>query len=142
MSVTQFLFLLSMMGSGTAPMSGVDFPAAPRILEQAEAQGLHRLNAAELKAFFPAALDGKYISGKGPQSLQPGRPGLRRVSSDEPGTWRIDETSHTYCNRFSRTRGAEESCFTVFRASAGPHYFGYDAKTGIYTYGWRRYQGV
>ena len=142
MSVTQFLFLLSMLGSGTWPTSGVDSPTAPLNLRQAEAHGLHRLNAAELKEFFPAAPDGKDMTGKSTKILKSDGAGGQKAFNDKPDSWRIDKTNHTYCKAFPMKQGIEESCFAVFLASDGAHYFGYDTRRGRYAYVWRRYRGI
>jgi hypothetical protein len=129
MSVIQFVFLVSMLESATVPPSAVVIPpGTPLTLKQAERQGLHRLSTAELRQFVPGILE---------------RPAARRqrAVSDGRASLRIDETTHTYCNIFTRKRNGEESCFAVFRAADGVRHFGYDIKRGGYPHIWLRSPG-
>jgi hypothetical protein len=100
MSVTQFVFLFSMLG----PVQ----PDVPPDLKQAEMQGLHRLNAAE----------------------------LRQLSSDS-ATRHIDRSNDTYCYTPSGKTQEGESCLAVFRAADGTRYFGYDIERGGHPRVWR-----
>jgi hypothetical protein len=126
MTVTQFVFLFSMLGA-SAPAPTVDSPGAPSNLKRAEGQRLHRLNAAELKQFVPLVLERKT------------RGAIEQTAyNDSRGPQRIDEANNTYCDIFTRKRSGEESCFAVFRAANGAHYFGYDINRGGHPHVWHR----
>jgi len=115
------------------------FPTAPPNIKEAQALGLQRLTAEELKAFFPGV-----IKSKGPTGQHiwiygaDGSIDRKGFKGDKPGTWRIDESKGALCNSFSRKQGPVEACLAVFRAPDGMHHFDYDLRDGFYAHTWRR----
>lgn len=126
-----------------------EFPAAPPKLKEMEAQGLPRVSAEDLKAYFPGIVDWKGVKGTRIITHIPDgtlvSKGFKHGLADVPGKWRIDEKNNTYCKalpqqrgRLVATGGLEEHCFAVFRASDGVHFFEYDVKDGFYVGVWRK----
>ncbi|MBZ0068971.1 MAG: hypothetical protein K8F26_09160 [Thiobacillus sp.] len=134
--------LLAMFLASTAIAQAEAFPKAPPRLKDAEAQGLVRMNAAELKESLPGKWKLKGTRGKREKTFNPDgsadRSGFGEMEG--AGTWRIDEQNNAYCNTFSGKKGIEEGCFAVFRVPDGTHYFDYEIDTGFY-HGVRRREG-
>ncbi len=121
------------------PASAQDFPTAPVNLKEAQIQGLVRVTAEELKAFFPGVIDLRGPTGEHTMIYKADGSLERKGFRDKPGSWRIDEGRNAYCNLFPRRMGAPtEACFAVFRAADGRHYFDYDLRDGFYAHVWRR----
>jgi len=121
MSVTQFVFLFSMLGPAPA-----DVPAD---LRQAERQGLHRMNAAELKQFVPGS--------RKPQGTVET---VTETALTDSAARHIDRSNDTYCYTPSGKTHDGESCLAVFRAADGARYFGYDIERGGHPLVWRAAQ--
>lgn len=111
-----------------------EFPKAAPKLKEAEAQGLVRMSASELKESLPGKWKQKGTKGKREKTFNPDGSAYRSGfgEMEGPGTWRIDEKSNAYCNTFKGKKGYEEGCFAVFRAPDGIHYFDYEVDTGFY----------
>jgi hypothetical protein len=124
--------------------TAVEFPGAPPNLKEAEALGLPRLSATELKTFFPGVIECQGTVGRLTLILNPDGTAQRRLpqeQKDSSGKWRFDEAKNAYCTSFWLRRGHVDNCFAVFRAKDGVHYFDYDVDNGFYTKVWRRAEG-
>jgi hypothetical protein len=117
-----------------------EFPAAPPKLKDAESQGFVRMSTTELKEFLPGKMQTMGVKGKHKRTFNPDgsahRTGIGERESS--GTWRLDENNNAYCNAFKEKKGVQETCFAVFRAADGTHYFDYEIDTGSYAHAWRR----
>ena len=122
--------LVSMPALGLAQ----DFPKAPPRLKDAEAQGLVRVSAAELKESLPGTWVQKGTRGKRNKTFNPDGTAYRTgfIEMEGSGTWHIDEKNNGYCNTFRGKALADDGCFAVFRAPDGTHYFDYEVDTGFY----------
>ena len=126
--------LLSMLVASTSLAYAAEFPTAPPKLKDAEAQGLVRVSAAELKESLPGKWEEMGTKGKRLKTLNPDgtahRTGFSQKEGD--GKWRIDEKNNAFCNAFYEKKGYTENCFAVFRAPDGIHFFDYEIDTGFY----------
>ena len=141
--LNQFATAISMVLTTSFGVAG-EFPEAPPNLKEMEATGLPRLSAAELKAFFPGAIESKGTKGKHLLILKPDGTAERKggqAQRDLTGKWRIDEAKNAWCTEFWLRKGFENNCFAVFRAKDGMHYFDYDVDNGFYAHVWRRAEG-
>ena len=132
--------LLSLFVTMSAPAQDSDFPNGPAKLKDAEASGLQRLSATQLKTLFP----GKSVvvgsaTGKSMRTFNADGT-LERVMLKNvlKGSWRIDEKNDAYCMAAHVGTGYEENCFAVFRAPDRMHLFDYDIRDGYYSRTWRR----
>ena len=126
-----------------------EFPSAPPKLKEMEVQGLPRVSAEDLKAYFPGVVDWKGVKSRriiihNPNGTLVSK-GFKHGFSDVPGKWRIDEKNNTYCKALPQQQGGvmakgglEEHCFAVFRALDGVHFFDYDVQDGFYVSVWRK----
>ena len=132
--------LLAMFLALTTITHAAEFPDAPPRQQDAEAQGLHRMSTAELKEFLPGKLVSRGVKGKHKKTFNPDGSAYRTGFGQQEGggTWRFDEKNNAYCNTFTGKKGIEESCFAVFRAPDGTHYFDYEVDTGFFAHTWRR----
>ena len=126
-----------------APVSHAEqaaFPTEhPKNLKAAQAQGLHRLTAEELKAFIPGTMEA-LRSNDGKTKLKMFKPdGVFEVRSfkNKKGTWRIDTNANTWCRTIEKKRVDVEQCYATFRAPDGVHYFDIDVGDGFYASVWR-----
>lgn len=134
------LMLLSLLASGMVYAADTDFPVAPVNLKEAEAKGLHRLSADELKAFFPGTMELKrHRGGKATKTFKPdGSVEVVAVAEKHSGTWRLDEKRGVYCDSFQRKKDTGERCYAVYSAGDGIHHFDYDIADKLQTITWRR----
>lgn len=132
--------VLSMLAASTAQTFGAEFPTAPPKLKDAEAQGLVRMSTEELKEFLPGKMVSVGVTGKHKRIFNPDGTADRTGfgEKESTGTWRFDEKNNAYCNAFKEKKGIHETCFAVFRAPDGTHYFDYEVDTGFYSHVWRR----
>jgi hypothetical protein len=142
MNRLQIAMLLAVILS-TSAAADMDFPQSPINLKEAEAQGLHRMSAAEIKPLFPGKMDIRQYNGELRTTVTNADGSLetRFVSSAQKmarGTWRIDEQNNLYCSAINWKKGLKDNCFAVFQAPDGIHYFSYDIKTGFAGGVWRR----
>lgn len=142
MSTIRIALLVSMFVSAAAPTYAAEFPSAPPRLKDAEAQGLQRVSAEELKSIVQGKMETKGNTGDGARTFNADGSVLRSGfgDSDITGTWRIDQANNAYCNAFTfpGRRGYRDICFAVFRAPDGTHYFGYDIRDGYLAHVMRR----
>lgn len=133
--VISSLFALA-LGANFAHSS--DFPVAPPRIQEAEAQGLIRVSAEELKSLLNGPLE--YRGEKAPNTLTYSPDGSveRKGATTLKGKWHIEEGRNAYCTAFNFKKGYEENCFAVFRAPDGIHFFDYDADKGYDVHVWRR----
>lgn len=126
--------LVCMFMCSTAMADAAEFPTAPPRLKDAEAQGLVRMSAAELKESLPGTWVQMGTKGKRKKTFNPDGTAYRTgfVEMEGSGTWRIDEKNGGYCNTFRGKKLHDEACFAVFRAPDGAHYFDYELDTGFY----------
>lgn len=124
------------------------FPEAPPRIQEAEAQGLARVSAAELKTLLQGPLQffGESYTGQKARSqlvFSPDGTVERKVADTTmKGTWYIDESKQAYCTAFTfQKKGFEKNCFAVFRTADGIHYFDYDTSKGFDVHVWRRTPG-
>ncbi len=122
-----------------------EFPTAPADIKGAEALGLHRLSLEELKAFFPGVVKSKGTKGHHKLTFKPDGSVDKKGFHDTTGKWRIDESNDAYCVAFTeapdklgKPHVSTETCFAVFRAPDGTHYFDYDIEDGLYASVWHR----
>ncbi len=132
----------------TSPAFAQDFPTVPPNMKEAEAKGLPRVGAEELKAFFPGVAKFKGTTGKHLMTFKPDGSVDRKGFRDTAGKWRIDEQNNAYClafteapHGFGKMHASKENCFAVFRAPDGTHFFDYDVANGFYAHVWRRAKG-
>ena len=111
---------------------------APVNLKEAEAQGLQRLSVEDLKAFMPGIHEEQGTTGKSTKYFKPDGGFEPRGIKDFTGSWRFDEGRNGYCLDVYKKKGMEKTCFAVFRAPDGTHYFDYEVDTGFYSHVWRR----
>ena len=132
--------VLSMFMASTAIAEAAEFPAAPPKLKDAEAQGLVRMSAQELREFLPGQMEMKGVKGRHTKTFSPDGSAYRTGIGEKEasGTWRFDDKDNAYCNTFREKKGPQEYCFAVFRAPDGVHYFSYEIDTGFYAHVWRR----
>ncbi len=133
------LLLLTLLASALVQAADDGFPAGPPNLKEAEAKGLHRLSADELKAFFPGAIEiQRHRGGRATKTFKPDGSvevvGFERFS----GTWRFDEKKGVYCDRIYKKKTREERCYAVFSAGDGIHPFDYDIEDNLAAITWRR----
>jgi len=128
------LLIVSLFMASTAITHAAEFPSAPLKLKDAEAQGLVRMSAAELKESLPGKWEERGTKGSRKRTFNPDGSVDRTGFGQKEGTgkWRIDEKNNAYCNAFHEKKGYEENCFAVFRAPDGTHYFDYEIDTGFY----------
>lgn len=139
MSAFQPVILFSVFLTLTTAIHAEGFPTEPPRLKDAEAQGLYRVSAEELKTLLPGSLEVKGTLGKRKKTFNPDGTVQKKGSAqkESDGTWRIDEKNNGYCNTFTGKKGTQEGCFAVFRASDGTHYFDYEIDTGFFSQAWR-----
>jgi hypothetical protein len=131
---------LSLFVALAAQAQDSDFPKGPAKLKDAEASGLQRLSAAQLKTLFP----GKSVvvgsaTGKSMRTFNAdGTLERLMLKTVLKGTWHIDEKNDAYCMSAHVGTGYEENCFAVFRAPDRIHLFDYDIRDGYYSRTWRR----
>lgn len=133
--VLLFLFVFAFAYAGVSV-----FPRAhPRNLHEAQAQGLHRLSADELKAFIPGTMEAVGIRhGKGKIRIyHPDGSFEAQGFQMRKGTWRIDSKDSTWCRTVEKKMRDQENCFAVFRAPDGIHFFDYDVADSFYAGTWR-----
>lgn len=115
------------------------FPAAPANLKEAQAQGLVRVTADELRTFFPGSIELRGPTGQHLMIYKADGSIDRKGIRDKQGIWRIDAGRNAYCNTFQRRGDAPaEACFAVYRAPDGLHFFDYDLRDGFYAHVWRK----
>jgi hypothetical protein len=137
--------LLPVLLLSAAPVlaAGQFFPKDhPLDIHKAEQQGLHRLSAAELKAFIPGTMEAiGHRGGRGKIRIyRPDGSFEAHAFKKRKGTWRIDEKNNTWCRTVVIKMQNQEKCFAVFRAPDGRHYFDYDTGDGFYAGAWRPQQ--
>ena len=111
----------------------------PLDLRKAEAQGLHRLSAEELKAFIPGTMEALGADAKKGKIriYRPDGSFEGQGFHTNKGTWRIDSKDNTWCRTIVKKMQDQEKCFAVFRAPDGIHYFDYDMTDNFYAGSWR-----
>jgi len=122
--------------TATSVLAQGGFPQAPANLKEAEAQGLQRLSVEDLKAFMPGTHATKGTTGKSTRTFKPDGGYERKAFKDFSGTWRFDEGKNAYCLDVYKKQGMDKTCFAVFRAPDGKHYFDYDLENGFYSHSW------
>ena len=136
------VILFSLLASAMAHGAGKDFPVAPPNLDEAEAKGLQRLSADELKAFFPGIIRAKRHQGGVTTKTYKPDGSADVVGYDKlSGTWRLDEKRGVYCDQISKKRARPERCYAVFSAGDGIHHFDYDITDRLHTITWLRTTG-
>jgi hypothetical protein len=105
-------------------------------MNEAEAQGLTRMSAQDLKGLIQGTIE--YPGIKKSTVLVLNSDGSVIRNSDLTGKWRIDEKNNSYCTVFAFEKGDAENCFAVCRAADGDHYFGHDIDAGYDVHVWRR----
>jgi hypothetical protein len=125
----------------TATQAAGLFPSHPPKLSDAQAQGLHRLSADELKAFIPGTLEVQgHKGGKGKLRIyKPDGTFEVQAFEDRPGTWRIDSNNNTWCRTIYKKKESAnvEQCYATFAAADGIYYFDYDVADGFFAAVWR-----
>ncbi len=121
-----------------------DVPVAPPRIQEAEAKGLARVGAAELRELLhgPTQFFGEGAQGqKARSALEFNADGsVVRKSGDTTlkGTWNVDDSKNVFCTAFTfQKTGYQKNCFAVFRAPDGVHFFDYDASKGFDVHVWR-----
>jgi hypothetical protein len=118
-----------------------DYPNAPCRIEDAESQGLVRVNAEELKMILvKGTLDFKADKGKYFFTFSPDGSFERKGQKSGElikGKWNIDEGRNAYCTAFNYKNSYFKNCFAVFRAADGVHFFDYDVDGKYDCHVWR-----
>jgi len=110
-----------------------DFPAAPPTASAAKAEGLRRVEAAELNRGY--AGQRVLLTGRGELiHLDLRADGTLAYADDkgvtDSGSWSVTaQHDGTLCRRFSKQMGGR-TCDVYFAAPDGVHWFGYDPDTG------------
>ncbi len=121
-----------------SPALAQDFPQHPADMKEAEAQGLTRVGVGELKAFMPGTIQMK--GAKGVEKTKMFKPdGSLEVSDarDKGGSWNFSKKHDGYCNEIVLPKKVAKSCYYVFKAKDGVHYFNYEVSTGHFAEVWR-----
>jgi hypothetical protein len=142
MSSIRYLAFLFLFAVAATQAAEVAFPREhPRDLKAAQAQGLHRLTAEELKAFAPGTVEAMGARGNKPKLKIYKPDGAFEVQSfkTRTGTWRIDSGNNALCRTLYKEKkgGDFEQCYAAFRAPDGVHYFDYDIADSFYASTWR-----
>lgn len=111
-------------------------PKAPVNLKEAEAQGLQRVSADELKAFMPGVNETRGPTGKSTRLFNPDGSFERKAFKTFTGKWRLDADKNGYCLDVNKGKKFDRSCFAVFRAPQQGYYFDYDMEDGFYAHTW------
>jgi hypothetical protein len=137
MSYAHRAILIALFATTSALAEQGAVPTAPVNLKEAEAQGLQRLSAEELKAFIPGTHEVKGTTGKSTKYFRADGSFERKGFKDFAGKWRFDEGGNAYCLDVYKKKGMERNCFAVFRAREGEYYFDYDVENGFFSHAWR-----
>ena len=137
MSTRTYAVVLALLLAATAQAENLIFPKGPPRMKDAEAQGLQRVRAEELKALFPGTSKSVAAAGRGFRTFKPDGVFEIKTFQDLKGTWRIDEKNNAYCMAARVAGKYGDECFAVFRAPDGTHYFDYDIEDGAYSRTWR-----
>lgn len=136
--------LVPLLMAAATTAFAAEFPQAPPNQKEAEAQGLQRVGLEELKKFIPGIVGSKGFKGgkhkltfKDDGSVD--RTGIG--AKESTGKWHFDEKNNAYCMAFYEKKGYQETCFAVFRAPDGTHFFDYDIDNGFHAHVWRRAKG-
>lgn len=136
MSYTRHAILIALFAATSALAQEGGFPKAPVNQKEAESQGLQRLSVEELKVFIPGTHEVKGTTGKSTKIFRPDGSFERKGFRDFMGSWRFDEGKNGYCLDVRKKKGAETTCFAVFRAREGDFFFDYDLQNGFYSHTW------
>jgi len=135
MSYARHAILVALF-TATSVLAQESGPKAPINLKEAEAQGLQRMSVEDLKAFIPGTQMTHGTTGKSTRTFKPDGGYERKAFQDFRGTWRFDEGKNAYCLEVLKKKGMDKTCFAVFRAGDGKHYFDYDLENGFYSHTW------
>ena len=129
--------LISLLIPAATNTFSADFPKAPAIQKEAEAQGLQRANIEELKKFIPGIINNEGVKGV-EHTLTFKADGTvdRTGFNDLKGEWHFDEKNNAYCTGFYKKKGYRENCFAVYRATDGTNFFDYEIGSGFYKHVW------
>lgn len=128
-----WLFLFVMAGICLAV--GQPFPIAPKTVDDAQAQGLARMDATALASSYGGVREAQNLKGEiTRQELRPD--GKLTYSNDAgvsgTGTWSVvDEDGGMVCRTFD-FQGGRRFCTIYYAAPDGIHLFGYNAKDKIW----------
>ena len=140
MSHARHLLVIAAFAATSALAQG-GIPKAPANQKEAEAQGLQRLSAEDLKAFMPGVNETRGTTGKSTRFFNPDGSFERRAFKTFTGKWRLDADGNAYCLDINKPKGFDRNCFAVFRAREGDYYFDYDLQDGFYAHTWTPAKG-
>ncbi len=115
-----------------------NFPKAPHRVNEAEAEGLVRVNADELKELLNGPMNFKGENSRSTLTFSPDGSVERKGATTLKGKWHINPQKNAYCTAFNLKSGYQENCFAVFRSQDGIHFFDYDVDKGYDVHVWRR----
>lgn len=132
-SACAFSIVTSFAGAG-------DLPTAPPNLKEAEAQGLKRVTADDLKPLLSGVVESEGVKGLHKLTYSPDGSVAREGEGFHSlkGKWRIDDKNNAYCVAFNFKKGYRENCFAVFRSPDGSRYLDYDIADGFYAKAWHQ----
>ena len=128
------LWLLFVM-TGLCFAAGQPFPIAPKSANEAEAQGLTRMDAGSLAKSYGGVREAQNLKGEiTRQELRPD--GKLTYSNDAgvsgTGTWSVvDEEGGMVCRTFD-FQGGRRFCTIYYAATDGIHLFGYNASDKLW----------
>jgi hypothetical protein len=121
--------LLALVVSATSEAWAQEFPAAPPDIPAAEAAGLRRIGAAELKRDYPPKRIARNLRGQTVHT-ELKADGTLEYADDtgltDTGSWSLSERNGgMICRAYSKQMG-RRFCAIYYAAPDGIHYFGYN----------------
>jgi hypothetical protein len=125
---THTLLLVGLVFSTSAALA-LEFPTAPPDIPAAEAAGLRRVEAAELKRDYPAKRIARNVRGQTVHT-ELKADGTLQYADDaglsDTGSWSVSERNGgMICRAYSKQMG-RRFCSIYYAAPDGIHYFGYN----------------
>lgn len=140
MSTMRSAVMFALLMTAATNTFAAGFPIKhPANQKEAEEKGLQRLNLDEIKKFIPGIISLKgFKGGKHLLTFKPDGSVDRTGAGakGQTGKWHFDEKNNAYCVAFYEQKGYQETCFAVYRATNGTHYFDYDIHNGFYAHVW------
>ena len=139
---TEALLLTSLAFAMSAALAQ-DFPPAPPDIRAAEAAGLRRVGAAELKRDYPAKRIARNLRGQTVHT-ELNADGTLQYADDtgltDTGSWSVSERNGgMICRAYSKQMG-RRFCSIYYAAPDGIHYFGYNPEDQAWRVTTRREQ--
>jgi hypothetical protein len=124
-----FLFAVVCLGADRP------FPVAPKSADEAEAQGLKRVDASTLAKTYGGIREAQNLKGEITRQELSSDGKLTYSNSNGvsgTGTWSVDESDGGAICRTFDFQGGRRFCTIYYAASDGMHLFGYNAKDKLW----------